>query len=65
MGSDSAEMWVSVDPSANYAKTLNAVKAVVAGYPGLRHEVTTYSKERMSERLAQTKDEITVRLFGD
>ncbi|MGD9704170.1 MAG: efflux RND transporter permease subunit [Acidimicrobiia bacterium] len=64
VGADSAEMWVSVDPSADYARTLNAVRDVVDGYPGIRHEVTTYSKDKMSRVLAQTTDEITVRLFG-
>ena len=64
VGADSAEMWISVDDSADYDDTVNAVKAVVAGYPGLRHDVTTYSKNKMSEVLTQTKDEITVRVFG-
>jgi Cu/Ag efflux pump CusA len=64
VGSDSAEMWVSVDPSANYDKTVKAVKAVVAGYPGFSHEVTTYTKNRMTDVLSPTKDEITVRVFG-
>ena len=64
VGSDSAEMWVSIDKSADYGSTVAAVRAVVAGYPGLRHEVTTYSKDKMIEALGQTSDEITVRLFG-
>ena len=65
VGSDSAEMWVSIDPSANYGKTVKAVRAVVAGYPGFHHEVTTYTKNRMTEVLSPTKDQITVRVFGN
>ena len=65
VGSDSAEMWVSIDPSADYGKTVKAVKNVVAGYPGFHHEVTTYTKNRMTDVLAPTQDQITVRDFGN
>ena len=65
VGSDSAEMWVSIDPSADYGKTVKAVKDVVAGYPGFHHEVTTYTKNRMTDVLAPTQDQITVRVFGN
>jgi Cu/Ag efflux pump CusA len=64
VGSDSAETWVNLDPSAEYDDTVAAVNAVVAGYPGLNHEVLTYSKDRIRQVLSQTSDEITVRLFG-
>ncbi len=64
VGSDSAEMWVSVDPSAGYDKTVAAVKRVVAGYPGIRHDVSTYSQDRMAAVLGRTSDEVTVRVFG-
>ena len=55
VGSDSAEMWVSIDPSADYGKTVKAVKDVVAGYPGFHHEVTTYTKNRMTDVLGPTQ----------
>jgi Cu/Ag efflux pump CusA len=58
-------MWVSIDPSADYGKTVKAVKAVVAGYPGFHHEVTTYTKNRMTDVLAPAQDQITVRVFGN
>ena len=64
VGSDSAQMWLSVDPSADYDKTLAAVQKVVDGYPGLRHEVLTYSKDKLREVLGRTSDEVTVRIFG-
>ena len=48
-------MWVSIDPSADYGKTVKAVKGVVAGYPGFHHEVTTYTKDRMTEVLARRR----------
>jgi Cu/Ag efflux pump CusA len=65
VGSDSAEMWIRLNPAANYDTTTAAVTRVVAGYPGLGHQVTTYSQDRMSHVLAQTRNEITVRIFGN
>lgn len=64
VGSDSAEMWVSVEPSADYGRTVGSIRRVIAGYPGLSHKVLTYSDKRMREVLSRTSDEITVRLFG-
>ena len=65
VGSDSAEMWVSVDPEADYDNTVAAVRRVVDGYPGIRHEVSTYSKDKLDATLGRTSDEITVRVFGE
>lgn len=64
VGSDSAQMWVSIDPSAEYEKTVNEVRRVVAGYPGMEHRVTTYAAERLRKTLGRSSDEISVRVFG-
>jgi Cu/Ag efflux pump CusA len=64
VGSDSAQMWVNVDPAADYDKTLAMVQRVVDGYPGLSHEMLTYSKDKLRQVLGRTGDEITVRIFG-
>ena len=54
VGADSAEMWVSIDPSADYEQTVTAVDGVVAGYPGLRHEVVTYTEDRIDRGARRT-----------
>jgi Cu/Ag efflux pump CusA len=64
VGSDAAEMWVRLDPSADHDQTVAAVRRIVAGYPGMEHEVLTYSEDRMREVLGRTGDAITVRIFG-
>lgn len=64
VGSDGAEMWIALDPNTDHARTLRAVRAVVAGYPGLRHEVTTYADSRLRSTLPGASDDLTVRLFG-
>ena len=60
---NSSELWVRVDPAADYDATVAAVQKVVDGYPGLYREVLTYLKERTGE--ARTgADEAVVRIYG-
>ena len=65
VGVSSGEMWVTIAPSANYARTLRAIQAVVRGYPGLDHNVITYPSERIRSILDRTDHDLTVRIFGD
>ena len=59
------ENWISVDPKADYDKTLAHVQEVVEGYPGIRRDVQTYLKERIREVLTGSSDALVVRVFGD
>ena len=61
---NSAELWVSIDKSASYDKTVAAVQNVVNGYPGLHHTVTTYLNDITSKLAAQNNDSLTVRVYG-
>jgi Cu/Ag efflux pump CusA len=64
VGSDSAQTWITIDPDADYDATLGRIRRVVAGYPGLRHEILTYTESRLHDVLARSSDEVTVRVFG-
>jgi CzcA family heavy metal efflux pump len=46
---NSSELWISVDPHADYDATRSAVERVVSGYPGFAHSVTTYEKQRIQD----------------
>lgn len=61
---NAAELWVRVDPSADYTATLTAIQEVVDGYPGLSREVSTYSTERLGDALTGTADDLVVRVYG-
>jgi Cu/Ag efflux pump CusA len=63
-GINFAEDWLSLDPHADYNKTLARIRATVDGYPGLFREQTTYLNERIDEVLAGSSEAITVRIFG-
>jgi CzcA family heavy metal efflux pump len=59
-----SELWVSVDPEADYDATRASIEEVVQGYPGLDRSVLTYPSERISDVLVDAVDPITVRVFG-
>ena len=63
-GSGSGEMWVTMKGSADYGRTLAAIRGVVAGYPGVRSSVLTYEGDRMSGVLARGDNGLTVRMYG-
>jgi CzcA family heavy metal efflux pump len=46
---NSSELWVKVDPDADYGSTRKAIENVVDGYPGLSHHVSTYEKQRIKD----------------
>ena len=58
------ENWISIDRSADYNKTIEAIAEMVDGYPGLYRDLQTYLKERMREVLTGTGEAIVVRIFG-
>jgi Cu/Ag efflux pump CusA len=46
---NSSEIWVRVDPDADYGKAKAAINDVVAGYPGITHQVLSYEKQRIRD----------------
>lgn len=64
VGINSGEMWVSLDPAADYDETVAAVQGVIDGYPGLKRQLDTYQPDRLGEVLAGTDEDIVVRVYG-
>ena len=61
---DAAELWVSLDPKADYSKTVAAVRRVAKGYPGVDADVATYAESRFEELGTGADEPIAVRLYG-
>jgi CzcA family heavy metal efflux pump len=64
VGINSGELWVSLDPAANYDATVAAIQEVIAGYPGLFRQVQTYQPKRTGEALTRPAYDLVVRLYG-
>ena len=64
-GINSGEIWVSLDPAAEYDATLTAIQEVVAGYPGVFRDVENYQPDRLGQVIAGAQDnDIIVRIYG-
>jgi CzcA family heavy metal efflux pump len=67
---NSGEIWVGIDPKADYDATLASIKDVAAGYPGLSGHVETYSNSRVRDVFAQRDEDLSgadlaVRIYGE
>ena len=60
-----SELWVSLDPAADYDTTVASIKNAVAGYPGLSPEVLTYHQAMIREELSGTGESLVVRVYGE
>ncbi|HEX8035280.1 MAG TPA: efflux RND transporter permease subunit, partial [Ktedonobacterales bacterium] len=59
-----AQLVVSVDPHANYDKTVATIEKTANGYPGINHDVQTYLNSKINEVLVGSSDDLVVRIFG-
>ena len=62
---DVGELWVSIDPSADYEATVAEVKQAVSGYVGLSPEVLTYTDAKVRQELSGTDESFVVRVYGE
>jgi Cu/Ag efflux pump CusA len=62
---NSSEIWLSIDPNADYDKTIAAIQEIVNGYPGIKSNVLTYMEDRVSELTATSGNTVSVRIYGD
>jgi CzcA family heavy metal efflux pump len=46
---NSAELWVPMDPDADYDSTQDGINDVLASYPGIDHELVTYEQQRIRD----------------
>lgn len=64
VGPDFTELWISIDPNADYDTTIAKVQAVVDSYPGLVRDLLTFLRERIKEVLTGASASIVVRIYG-
>ncbi|KWE48617.1 acriflavin resistance protein [Burkholderia ubonensis] len=61
---NASQIWISLDPTADYEKTVAAIRETVDGYPGIDHTVQTYVRDKVGEVLTGESKAIVVRLYG-
>ncbi len=63
-GVNSGDLWISIEPDADYHATVQAIEAVLDGYPGMEHDVTTYFEHRIEKARGRDDDKVVVRVYG-
>jgi CzcA family heavy metal efflux pump len=61
---NTGQVWVNIDPKADYHATLAAIRETVAGYPGITADVRTYLQSRVAEVLTGSVRPVVVRVYG-
>jgi Cu/Ag efflux pump CusA len=61
---NSGELWVNLDPAADYAATSAAVRRIVAGYPGLADHTLTYEDQQVAAAQPPRRRALDVRVYG-
>ena len=64
VGINSSQIWVGIDPKADYDETITAIRETVAGYPGAEHSVQFYLRDKVGEVLTGASKAIVVRIYG-
>jgi CzcA family heavy metal efflux pump len=64
VGINSSQIWVSIDPKADYRKTVAAIRETIDGYPGVDRSVQTYLRDKVGEVLTGESRAMVVRIYG-
>ncbi|MFZ2652665.1 MAG: efflux RND transporter permease subunit [Burkholderiaceae bacterium] len=64
VGVNSSQIWVGLDPNADYDKTIAAIRETIDGYPGVEHNLQSYLRDKVSEVLTGANRPIVVRIYG-
>ncbi|BCJ77779.1 cation efflux system protein [Catellatospora sp. IY07-71] len=62
---NAGKVWVKVEPGADYAGTIAAIRDKVHGYQGVSSDVGTYSQERVNDILGERNEDVEVRIYGE
>jgi len=64
VATNSAEIWVTINPYFAYDTAVGQVRAIADGVPGIAGTVSTYESDSLDGVLAAAPDDLTVRLYG-
>jgi CzcA family heavy metal efflux pump len=64
VGINSSQIWVGLDPAADYDRTVAAIRETIDGYPGVDRSVQTYLRDKVGEVLTGESRAVVVRLYG-
>jgi len=64
VGVNSAEVWITLAGSADYARSRAAIETVVHSYPGLKANLVAYPTDRVAQMSSGSTDDLVVHVYG-
>lgn len=64
VGINASQIWVSIEPDADYGKTIAAIRETIDGYPGVDRNLQTYLRDTIGQSLTGESKAIVVRIYG-
>jgi Cu/Ag efflux pump CusA len=64
VGVSSGELWISIDPKADYDATMNAINETIWHYPGIERDTSTYANERIEKLRTIEANKVIARVYG-
>jgi len=64
VNTNTGELWVTLDPNANYGQAVAAVTSIAQGTPGLTGSVSTYESDSMAGVLSGAPNQVVTRVYG-
>ena len=61
---NSGQIWVGMDPNADYDAMVSKIRETIDGYPGIDRTMQAYLRDTVSEALTGESSGIVVRIFG-
>jgi Cu/Ag efflux pump CusA len=63
---NATELWVKIDPDADYGKAIASIDEVIRGYPGFGHPgAVSYSNDRVDTVLRDASRDLVLRVYGE
>lgn len=64
VGVNSGELWISIDPEADYVATTKRIDSVLKTFPGMEYDITTYFENQIERARGGDDDKVVVRVYG-
>ncbi len=64
VGINSGQIWVGIDPNADYDEMVSKIRETIDGYPGIDRTLQAYLRDTVSEALTGESNAVVVRIFG-
>lgn len=64
VGINSSQIWVDIDPDADYDQVVASIRETIDGYPGVDRNLQSYLRDTVGKVLTGESTSIVVRIYG-